>query len=141
MTTDGWTLALLTSTAVHAGFQATVTALVYPTLVRVPADDWARAHDQHSRRIVPVVATVYGATLVSCAGSLAASPASWPVRVAALGTGVAMVVTAVAAAPTHGRLGRGRTDALASHLLRVDRLRLAGTLVALAGAVAAARPR
>jgi hypothetical protein len=135
--TGGWSVALVVAAAVHAGFQATVTMLVYPALVRVPAADWSRAHAFHSRRITPLVVLVYGALLVSCAGALLSSPSSAGVLVAVLGTAGALLVTATGAAPTHGRLGAGRDDVLAARLLRVDRLRLALALVALAGAVGA----
>lgn len=135
---SGWTVALLTATGVHAGFQATVTGLVYPALARVPAEDWPAAHDTHSRRITPLVAVVYGAAVVTSAGTLRQSPGSAGARVAALGTAGAVLVTAAVAAPTHGRLGRGRTPQLVTRLLVADRVRLGCALLALAGAVAAA---
>lgn len=134
-----WPVALLISTAAHAGFQATVTLLVYPALCRVPDERWAQEHAAHSRRITPLVAIVYGAALVSCAGALVTSPGGTGEWVAASGTAAAFLVTAVAAAPAHGRLGRGRTSALMRRLLLADRLRLAAALVGLAGAVAAGR--
>lgn len=133
-----WPVALLVSTAVHLGFQATVTLLVYPALGRVPATSWPQEHAAHSRRITPLVAVVYGAVLVACAGALVTSTDSLGVWVAALGTAGAFLVTALVAAPTHARLGRGRTDELVTRLLGADRLRLGAALVALAGAVATA---
>ena len=45
------------------------------------------------------------------------------------------LTTALVAAPTHGRLGRGRTDALVRRLLVADRVRLLGAIVCLAGAL------
>jgi hypothetical protein len=129
-----WKAALLATTAVHAGFQATVTLLVYPALARVPVEDWAAAHVSHSRRITPLVVTVYGGTLVACAGSLVDDPGSVGIRVAVAGTAAAYAVTALSAAPTHGRLAGARTDELVHRLLRADRLRLVAALVALAGA-------
>lgn len=136
---DLWSLALLVTTAVHVGFQATVTLLVYPALVGVPPEDWSRAHRLHSRRITPLVAAVYGPVLVSCTAALVTAPGSPGAWAAGAGTAGALIVTAVAAAPTHSRLGAHRTPALLARLLRVDRLRLASALVALAGAVAAVR--
>jgi hypothetical protein len=130
----GWSVALLTATGAHAGFQATVTVLVYPALARVPPADFAAAHELHSRRITPLVAVVYAAALVSCVGAVGAEPGSTGRWVAAGGTGLAFAVTALSAAPTHGRLGRGRSDELVTRLLRADRLRLLGALLALAGA-------
>jgi len=49
-----------------------------------------------------------------------------------------VLVTATAAAPTHGRLGRGRTPELVARLLVADRVRLGCAVLALAGAVVAA---
>ena len=47
---DAWTVALLVSTALHAGFQLTVTFVVYPGLADVQPDRWPVAHARHSRR-------------------------------------------------------------------------------------------
>lgn len=132
-----WSAALLGATAAHAGFQATVTLLVYPALARVTAEDWSSAHALHSRRITPLVVVVYGALLVACAGALVSSPTTTGVWVAVLGAAGTFLVTATAAAPTHGKLAAGRSDPLVARLLRADRLRLACALVALAGAVLA----
>jgi hypothetical protein len=131
---SGWSTALLVATALHVGFQATVTLLVYPALVRVPSADWSVAHATHSRRITPLVAIVYGAAAVACVGSVVSSPASGGSWVAALGTAGVLLVTATTAAPTHGRLARGPTPQLLRRLLRVDRVRLLLALVALGGA-------
>lgn len=133
-----WPVALLAATGLHAGFQATVTVLVYPALARVRAEDWSVAHDAHSRTITPLVAVVYGAAVVASTGSVRRSPGSVGVRVAALGTAGAVLVTAAVAAPTHGRLGRGRTPQLVTRLLVADRVRLGCAVLAFAGAVAAA---
>jgi hypothetical protein len=135
---SAWTVALLAATGVHAGFQATVTVLVYPALARVRAEDWSTAHDAHSHSITPLVAVVYGAAVVSAGGALWQSPGAAGVWVAALGTAGAVLVTAGAAAPTHGRLGRGRTPQLVARLLVADRVRLGCAVLALAGAVVAA---
>ncbi len=131
-----WSLALLTATALHAGFQLTVTLVVYPALAAVPAPGWQSAHDAHSRRIVPLVALAYGAALVACAGAALTSPTvgTW---VAVVGTVAAVAVTAASAAPTHGRLGAGKDDALVHRLLVADRVRAAAAVLALLGAVAA----
>ena len=128
---DSW---LLAATALHAGFQLTVTVVVYPALVTVPADRWAEAHGRHSRTIAPVVALVYVAALVACVGATL-SEVSTGVLVADAGTGFAFLVTALLAAPTHGRLTPGPDPALLRRLLVVDRLRLAGAVVALVGAL------
>jgi hypothetical protein len=132
----GWSTALLAATAAHAGFQVTVTALVYPALVRVPSGSWAREHARHSRRITPLVGVVYLAVLVTCAGTLLSDP-SYGAWVATAGSALALGVTAALAAPLHARLGSDPSPRLMVRLVRVDRLRAAGALVALAGAVLA----
>lgn len=117
----------------HAGFQTTVTLLVYPALVEVGREAWDRAHARHSRRIVPLVALLYAGLLATGCVLVLDGPdaAAWVGLVATAG---ALVVTAVAAAPLHGRL-RADTDDLRRRLLVVDRVRCACAVV---GAVAAA---
>ncbi|WP_249998868.1 hypothetical protein [Actinoplanes sp. M2I2] len=126
--------ALLTATAVHLGFQATVTALVYPALARVPAEQWTAAHRAHSRAITPVVAVVYGSLLVACGWALWSDPSVWT-WVAVAATAVAMAVTAFAAAPAHGRLGHGHDADRIRRLLRADRVRALAAAVALVAAL------
>src|SRR3712207_7268377 len=48
-----YTTLFRSATAAHLGFQATVTAVVYPALARTPAPQWAAAHRAHSRAITP----------------------------------------------------------------------------------------
>ena len=132
-----WLIAVVAATALHAGFQLTVTVVVYPALASVPAADWSPAHDAHPRRIAPLVGLVYGAALVASVGAALVTPSAGTV-VALTGTLAALLVTAASAAPTHGRLGRGRDDALVRTLLRADRLRALAAVVALAGALVAA---
>jgi hypothetical protein len=139
MSAHAWSVALLVATAGHAGFQLTVTLLVYPALVGVRPADWTTSHGAHSRRITPLVAVLYAAALTAGVGAVLSSPRSPGVWVAALGTAGALLVTAAAAGPTHGRLAAGRTDALVSRLLAADRIRLLLALVAVVGAVLAAR--
>ena len=107
MATDLWPALLLAATGLHAGFQATVTLLVYPALAEVPPERWHDAHDRHSRRIVPIVGVVYVALLVTGVGAVAGDPSSALLWVAALSSAAAVLVTATAAAPLHGRLGSG----------------------------------
>jgi hypothetical protein len=128
--------ALLTATAVHLGFQATVTAVVYPALARVPAAQWAVGHRAHSRAITPMVAVVYGALALAGGWALLSGPDAWTV-VALIATAVAMLVTALVAAPAHGRLGAGHDPRRIDRLLRVDRIRAAAAVVALAAAALA----
>jgi hypothetical protein len=132
------TEALLAATALHAGFQLVVTVLVYPALVAVPAEAFARAHDLHSRRIVPLVGVVYLAAAAACLGVLVAGPRTPATLLACAATAVAAGATASSAAPTHGRLGtEGPTPVLLRRLLLADRVRCAGAVVALLAALAA----
>lgn len=118
--------------ALHAGFQVTVTVLVYPVLAERRAGEWRAAHDRHSRAIAPVVGVVYLGLLMTGGFLVASGPdrAGW---LALVLTGVALATTAVAAAPTHGRL-TDRDDELVTRLLVADRWRCA---FAVLGAVAA----
>ncbi len=135
-----WAVLLVAATALHAGFQLTVATLTYPALARVARTarpDFARAHADHSRAIVPLVALVYAAVVVASLGAVLASPASvlaWSAGVASAG---ALLVTALRAAPLHGRLGRlGPEPDLVRSLLRADRVRTLFALLAAAAAVA-----
>jgi hypothetical protein len=127
---------LIAATAAHLGFQATVTAVVYPALARTPPPQWATVHRAHSRAITPVVAVVYGALLAAAGWALWSGPgaSTW---VAVGATAVTMLITALAAAPAHGRLGHGHDPERIRRLLRVDRLRAATAAVALTAALAA----
>ena len=125
----------------HAGFQVTVTALVYPALVRVGLehpDEWRGAHERHSRTIVVLVGVVYVALLAAGTWLLTSGPG--PLDLLALaGAWGAVLVTGVAAAPTHGRLDSPE-PALLRRLVVADRARCALAVVgglAAVGAVAA----
>ncbi len=127
---------LLLATWLNLGFQAVVTVVVYPALPEVRPDDWAVAHRNEMRRIIPLVVLVQAVLLWSCvrlllAGDLGA--AEWVV----IGTvAAATVVSAAWATPLHRRLQRDGFDrARLRSLLLADRLRL---VLAAAGAVAAA---
>lgn len=131
-------LALVVATAVHAGFQLTVTTVVYPALARVDTDRWSTAHDAHSRSIVPVVAVTYLSLAGACLWAVLAVPSSAWVWTAGAGAALAGVTTALVAAPTHGALARGRRPDLVHRLLIADRVRALGAVIALLAAVAAA---
>jgi hypothetical protein len=135
----GWSVALVAATALHAGFQATVSLLVYPALARTAhvatPVQWDSAHGDHSRRITPLVVVVYGAVLVACVGALVDGHRTPGVWVALVGTAGAFLVTGSVAAPTHRRLGDGPDPRMVTRLLRADWYRLAFAVVALAGAV------
>ena len=130
--------ALLGAAGLHAGFQLTVTTLVYPALARVDASRWAEAHDRHSRAITPLVGVVYLLLLAAGAWALATLPLTTGLVTAAVGAALALCATAAVAAPLHGRLGReGPEPALVRRLLVADRVRCAGAVLCLAGAALA----
>jgi hypothetical protein len=139
VTLEPWPVALLAATALHAGFQLTVTVLVYPVLASTPAEDWSGVHRRHSRRITPLVGVVYLAVLVAAVGALLTAPGA-AVAVAVGATAAALGLTAARAAPLHGRLGAGRDEGVVRRLLRVDRLRSGAALVALVAAALAVLP-
>jgi hypothetical protein len=127
-------IALLTASAVHLGFQATVTAVAYPALARVPEAQWAAAHQAHSRAITPVVVVVYGSLVVANGATLWRAPGVWT-WMSAGAAAVAMGVTALVAAPAHGRLGQGYDAARIRRLLRADRVRAVAAAAALLAAI------
>jgi len=133
-------VALAVASALHLGFQLTVTMVVYPALARVDDAGWQVAHTGHSRAITPLVGVTYGALVLSVAWALVATRnergVAWVV-LSAVGAAVAVLTTAVAAAPLHGRLSRGRDEALVGRLLKADRLRALGAVVSFVGAALA----
>lgn len=137
--TDAALLALVAASAVHLGFQLTVTMVVYPALARVDGAHWADAHARHGRAITPLVVLTYGALVLSGAWALAVQwPDPW-VIVSLVGAALSMLTTAFVAAPAHGRLGDGLDPVVMDRLLRADRLRAAGAVLAMVGALVAAR--
>ncbi len=124
--------ALVAATCLHLGFQLTVTVVVYPALLR--ASDWSRSHAEHTRRITPLVAVVYGSLVVAGVWALVASrsAATW---VAVGGAAVAVLATALVAGPAHGRLSAGKDDRVVRRLLAADRVRTAAAVVAAVGAL------
>jgi hypothetical protein len=125
---------LVAATAVHAGFQLTVTTLVYPALARVPPGQWVEAHRAHSRAITPLVAVVYGGLAAAGGGVALSGPYGWE-WVALSAIAISVLITAAVAAPAHGRLGGGHDSAGLRRLLRADRIRTAAALVALGAAL------
>jgi hypothetical protein len=137
MAGDTWERGLVAVTAVHAGFQLTVSAVVYPALASVPDGQWSEVHAAHSRRITRVVGLVYLPLLAVLGGALRAHPTRSTVLTATTSL-AALGLTAAVAGPLHRRLAVGRDPALVRRLLRADLGRTAFALVALAGAVTTA---
>ena len=129
-------IALLVATAVHLGFQLTISVVAYPALLATPDPEWRAAHAAHGRRITPRVAVVYGALVVTAVGALLTARSA-SVVVAATACAVAVLSTAAVAAPTHGRLGEGRTVELVRRLKLADLVRTAAAVVAVVAATAA----
>jgi hypothetical protein len=79
---------------------------------------------------------VYGPVVATSVGAVLAAPTAVLAWSAAATTGVALLVTALRAAPLHGRLGRiGPEPHLVRSLLRADRVRTLFALLAVAAAV------
>lgn len=133
---DAPVVALAVAAALHAGFQLTVTAVVYPALARVDGDRWSAAHDAHGRSIAPLVGVVYLALAGAGAWAMLSEPSLW-VGVSVAGALLAGLATALVAAPTHGALGRGRSAELVGRLLVADRVRSLGAVVCLVAALVA----
>jgi hypothetical protein len=133
--TDLAATAFLAAASAHAGFQATVTLVVYPTLSHVRSAHWRQAHDRHMHDIRPLVAVAYLALVATSVWWLADdwSPLAVVAVVLAL---LSMAVTAVLAAPLHRRLIK-RDDATVARLLAVDRGRTACAVAAVAVAIIA----
>ena len=136
---ERWGVALVGATALHAGFQLTVSAVVYPALSELAPADWKRAHAAHSRRISSLVGLVYPAVATAAVGRLRAAP-DGPALLATACSAMAVALTAGVAAPLHGRLAGGHDPVLVRRLLLADRGRSALALAALVAAVAAVRP-
>ena len=127
--------AFLASASAHAGFQATVTLVVYPTLSHVRAAHWRQAHDRHTRQVRPLVAVLYLALAATSVWWLAVDWSKLSV-VAVVLAALAAAVTAVLAAPLHRRLVRRDEEAL-TRLLGVDKARTVLALAAVAVAIVA----
>ncbi|SEB86580.1 hypothetical protein SAMN04489844_1219 [Nocardioides exalbidus] len=128
---------LLLAASLHAGFQLTVTLVVYPALVDVAPEAWTRAHDRHSRRIAPLAVVLYAALVLLLGWTILAEPGSPGTWVALAGGVVSVLATALAAAPLHGRLSLvppAERRVLLERLVRADRVRTVGALVCLVGA-------
>lgn len=136
-------LALLTTTAVHLGFQSVVTSDVYPQLFDGQTHALAERQAEHARRIAPVAITVYATTL--CAAGWAAfgsirSPDERGLAATTVACATATIVpalTAGIAVPLHMGLANEKvTRARLQSLLASDWVR---TGLAAVGVAAAAR--
>lgn len=135
----GADVTLAAALALLAGFQLTVTGVVYPALADVPAQDWRRAHAAHGRRITPLVVVVYGAALAACVAAVIRHEeyATVPLVVALAASLAGVGLTATLAGPLHGRMDE-HDPVLLQRLLLVDRLRCVAAVVAALAAVSAA---
>ncbi len=127
---------LLVATAVHLGFQLTISVVAYPALLATADAEWTAAHAAHGRRITPLVVGVYGALVLTIPLALLTDP-SPAVVIVALACAVAGLSTAAVAAPTHGKLGEGRTAELVRRLRLADLVRTVAAVVAVVAAVVA----
>lgn len=129
-----WSLVAMAA-ALHAGFQLTVTAVVYPFIARLSPTDFARLHPPYTRAVTPLVTLAYGCLGLACATAVAldpANPGTWTTGAAAAAT---VLVTATRAAPLHGRLAHGHDPGMVRALLRADLLRAALASLTLVSAV------
>src|SRR5262245_25548173 len=101
--------AFLAAASGHAGFQATVTLVVYPVLSHVRSANWRQAHDRVTDAMRPLLAVAY---VVVAAAGVWWLAVDWSVLalVAVLLALLSMAVTAVLASPLHRRLVK-RDDA------------------------------
>ncbi len=131
-----WQILLLVATALHVGFQVTLSVVVYPALVQIPPASWRTAHGNYWLRVVPLIALVYVLAALACAGVLftGATASAW---VASVATTTTIGLTVLAAIPLHRRLELAPDVALLRRLTILDRVRTAVALVALVGAVVA----
>ena len=133
--TDVAATAFLAAASAHAGFQATVTLVVYPTLSHVRAAHWRQAHDQHTRAIWPLVLVAYLLLAATGVWWLADDWSTLAVVAVVLAL-LPMALTAALAAPLHRRLVK-RDDVALARLLLVDRWRTALAVAAAGVAIAA----
>lgn len=127
---------LLLATGVHLGFQAVVTIVVYPALINLAPEDWARGHAAHTRRMIIIVIPVYALVAVALGWALATtccSPALFLTPGAIL---IVWATTAFMAAPIHHMLSvTGPTPTLIRRLQRADAVRLIGAAFACGAAL------
>lgn len=135
-------LALLTTSAVHLGFQSLVTSVVYPQLFDGPTHGIAERQADHARRIAPVALTLY-ATGLGAAGWATYGTvrshgrAGLTATVLACASTIAVPAVTAGVLPLHRGIAQERvTGSRIKALMASDRLR---TGLAALGMVAAAR--
>lgn len=138
MTSSAPLLLLVVVTAVHAGFQGTVSTVVYPALARLEPEEWLPKQDAHRYAIVPMVGICYLGALAALGWSFLKHSDSSGVWIAVVGFAISMGTTAFVAAPTHGKLMARHDRALVGRLIWSDWVRTLGAMVALGGAAWAA---
>jgi hypothetical protein len=127
--------AFLAAVSAHAGLQATVTLVVYPTLSHVRASNWRQAHDRYVNQVRGVVAVAYLLLVATGVWWLAVDWSALAVVAVVLAL-LTIGVTAVLAVPLHRKLVK-RDDATVARLLSVDRWRAVLAVAAVAAAIAA----
>ncbi|HEX5919265.1 MAG TPA: hypothetical protein VFY76_15500, partial [Nocardioides sp.] len=99
---------------------------------------WSAAHERHSRRIAPLVGVLYVLLVAALTWTTATEPTAAGTWLALLGGALAVLTTAVLAAPMHGRLATvpaAERPELLGALGRADLVRTLGAAVCLLGAV------
>lgn len=138
MTTDPAILAHLGAACAYAGFQVTITVLVYPQLAavgRAVPGVFAGHEARHSTRTAVVVGPLFAALVVATGWLVVADPSAPLVWTAAACTAVVLAITALAAVPQHNRLRRGFDPVVMAQLQRVDAVRMVAALAQVAIAV------
>ena len=135
-------LALLTTSAVHLGFQSMVTSVVYPELFHGPTHGLSERQAEHARRIAPVALTLYAAGLGASAWAAYGSIRSGQrtgltATMIACASGVAAPAVTAGVLPLHMRIAQDKVTApRVKALVASDRLR---TGLAALGVAAAAQ--
>lgn len=134
----GLAAAHLVSTAAYAGFQWTVNVLVYRQFP-LAAHDFPAYERGHQRRVSLLVGPLFLALAATTGLTLLERPQDAATWVSAAALAVILLVTAVCAAPLHGRLERGWDPVLHVALVRADAVRVAAATTQVAAAVVLAR--
>lgn len=135
-------LALLTTSAVHLGFQSMVTSVVYPELFHGPAHGLGERQADHARRIAPVALTLYatglGAAAWAAYGTIRSGERTGlTATIIACASGIAAPAVTAGVLPLHMGIAQEKiTNPRIKALIASDRLR---TGLAALGVAAAAQ--